>query len=144
MRRATPTEHQEQVAFVQWCRTSSLHPGLRYVFAIPNGAKRSFALANYLRAEGVLSGIPDLFIPVVTPRSSGLFIEMKVATGGKLSPAQKECLAALTKLGYTCVIAPGCDFAIKSTTQYIQSIDEQAKSTQSRSPDNRRNPDGKP
>ena len=42
-------------------------------------------VANTLKATGVLPGVPDLFVP-----GWNLWIEMKRAKGGKLSPEQKD------------------------------------------------------
>jgi hypothetical protein len=77
-----PTEDQEQAAFVAWFRAT--WPEVR-IFAIPNGGRRSMKVANTLKATGVLPGVPDLFVP-----GWNLWIEMKRAKGGKLSPEQKD------------------------------------------------------
>lgn len=76
------TEHQEQVAFVRWFRMQ--YPKMR-IFAIPNGGARHIVAATKLKAEGVLSGVADLYIPKLR-----LWIEMKRQKGGVLSDAQKE------------------------------------------------------
>ena len=55
-----PTEHAEQVGFVQWFRA---HFPRVLIFAIPNGEKRAISVARRLRAEGVVAGVPDLYVP---------------------------------------------------------------------------------
>ena len=55
-----PTEHEEQREVVRWFRQT--YKGVR-IFAIPNGGARSPATAGRLKAEGVSSGVPDLFVP---------------------------------------------------------------------------------
>ena len=72
------SEHSEQVGFVNWFRAKYPHT---LIFAIPNGEKRSISVATRLKAEGVTRGIPDLYIP-----ACNLWVEMKRATGGRLSP----------------------------------------------------------
>ena len=82
-----PTEDQEQAAFVAWFRAT--WPEVR-IFAIPNGGRRAMKTAKMLKATGVLKGVPDLYVP-----GWNLWIEMKRAKGGKLSPEQKSMLAYL-------------------------------------------------
>ena len=38
------------------------HPQLALIFAIPNGGKRHIGTARKLKAEGVRSGVPDIFL----------------------------------------------------------------------------------
>lgn len=104
-----PTEHQEQSAFVQLMDLK----GLRY-FSIPNAAKRGYKLAAMMKAEGLKSGVPDMFIP-----SLFLFIEMKRRKGGTLSPEQKEWLDYLRSCGYRCEVCRGADEAIKVVEHYL-------------------------
>ena len=86
-----PTEHAEQVTFVQWFRLQ--YPGV-LIFAIPNGGLRHKRVAEKLVAEGVAKGIPDLYIP-----AWHLWVEMKRTKGGSLSPDQKEKIAYLEGIG---------------------------------------------
>ena len=78
------TESMEQQGFVTWFR--SRYPGV-LIFAIPNGGKRSIRTALTLKAEGVVPGVPDLFIP-----EWRLFIEMKRIRGGIISKDQDDRL----------------------------------------------------
>lgn len=99
-----PTEHEEQVNFVRWFRLQ--FPRVM-IFAIPNGGDRHAAVAAKMRAEGVMPGVPDLFIP-----DWRLFIEMKRRKGGRVSPEQKRVMEHLEMAGYTCVVARGFDEAM--------------------------------
>jgi VRR-NUC domain len=93
-------EHLHQVALFHWAAVMSCrHPALLMMFAIPNGGLRSKAVAGKLKAEGVRSGVPDLFLPWVTSSKCGLFIEMK-SSKGIISPAQKWWADNLTAAGY--------------------------------------------
>ena len=98
-----PSEHTEQVNFVNWMRYN--HPNI-WVAAIPNGGKRSIKVAKQLKAEGVSAGFPDLFIP-----SLKLFIEMKRIKGSAISKEQKQWHEYLRGYGYTVEICKGCDAA---------------------------------
>jgi hypothetical protein len=98
-----PTEHEEQRELVRWFRQT--WPDVR-IFAIPNGGARSKATAGRLKAEGVTSGVPDLFIPAWS-----LWIEMKRIKGGSLSPEQKDWIAYLKSVDYCVIVAKGADHA---------------------------------
>jgi hypothetical protein len=99
----TPTEHQEQVLFVQWFRLT--YPGV-LINATPNAAKRSMRTAGMMKAEGMVAGIPDLFIP-----AWNVWIEMKRRQGGKLSPEQKRIIKYLKANGATVHVCKGADEA---------------------------------
>lgn len=120
-----PSEHAEQVAFVARCRRENI-----FVFSIPNGvqinededdkkfAKKpkydKYAQINKLKAEGLTSGIPDLFIPQYK-----LFIEMKRRDGGVVSESQKKVHKILRGLDYKVEVCHGAAAAwdiIKSLT----------------------------
>ena len=105
----TPTEHEEQREYVRWFRQT--YPDVR-IMAIPNGGARSQATAGRLKAEGVSPGVPDLFVP-----AWGLWVEMKRAKGGKVSPEQKEWHSYLASCGYRVIIGLGQTDAIKQTQQ---------------------------
>ena len=97
------TEHEEQREFVQWFRRE--YPGVR-IFAVPNGEQRSPSVACRLKTEGVMRGVPDLFVP-----AWGLWIEMKRTKGGVVSVEQTDWIEYLQGLGYAAVVCRGCDEA---------------------------------
>ena len=91
-----PTEHQEQVALMQWAKLAEAkYPELALLYAIPNGGKRHIGVARKLRAEGVKSGVPDLCLPVARAGFHGLYIELKRQKNWKLSKVQKEWIETL-------------------------------------------------
>lgn len=94
-----PSEHAEQVGFVRWFRTK--WPRV-VIFAIPNGGKRNITTAKLLVKEGVVAGIPDLFIP-----AWGIWVEMKRQKGGRLSPDQEGMIAYLESIGHRVVVGFG-------------------------------------
>lgn len=75
------SEHAEQAALLQWIVTE----GVRYdsrlalLFAVPNGGdyggKQS--VGARMKAEGLRSGVPDLFLPVTVGKWPGCWVEMK-------------------------------------------------------------------
>ena len=92
-----PLEHEEQASLISWCfAAQKLIPELSMLFAIPNqGAAR---LKN-LQTEGVMKGVPDLFLAVARGQYHGLFIELKRRKGGKVSFEQTQWLNELTIQG---------------------------------------------
>jgi hypothetical protein len=100
-----PSEHYEQVRFVGKFRIA--YPGVM-IFAIPNGGKRDKITAMKLKNEGVLPGVPDLFIPAWR-----LFVEMKKVKGGALSKDQKEVIPEMEAIGYTVIVGYGSDDALE-------------------------------
>jgi hypothetical protein len=91
MKSDIPTEHEEQKMFVKWFRRQ--YPKVR-IFAIPNSAIRSPELASYLRAEGLTSGVPDLYIP-----EWHTWVEMKRIKGSVISDEQKGWAEYLLGIG---------------------------------------------
>lgn len=98
-----PTEHIEQVTFVNWFRT--VYPSIR-IFAIPNGGLRHAATGQKLKREGVQSGVPDLYIPELK-----IWVEMKRVKGGSVSAEQKDWIAYLESIGDTVIIGKGWENA---------------------------------
>ena len=98
-----PSEHMEQVRFVSWFRKT--YPQ-HWIFAIPNGGDRNRITAAKLKAEGVMRGVPDLFIP-----SMRLWVEMKRQQGGALSADQKAWRDYLIADGYQWVLGKGFEDA---------------------------------
>ena len=76
-------ESAEQQLLVDWFRAKF---PMELIFAIPNGGLRDKLTGEKMKLEGVVPGVPDLFIP-----DRLLFIEMKAAIGkkGRVSAAQR-------------------------------------------------------
>lgn len=93
-----PSEHESQAAFF---RRVALDPRTRdlLIFAIPNGGQRHKAVAAKLKAEGVKSGVPDIFVAEPRGPFHGLFIEMK-KPGNAPRPAQRDWKMQLIARGY--------------------------------------------
>jgi VRR-NUC domain len=111
-------EHLEQVEVVKWCSSQPMRE-LRLIFAIPNAAKRSMGTALRMQREGLVSGVPDLLLPVARGQYHGLFIEMKRRRGGQISLEQKEKMDDLHTEGYCCVVTKGYHQAIRSIVAYL-------------------------
>lgn len=110
-------ESTEQIILVS--RIRQFYPEV-LIFAIPNGGQRSITEAVRLKAEGVLAGVPDLFLARAGADSHGLFIEMKRVKGGKISAKQQGVMETLKHEGYAVLIAYGCDEAWPYVEQYLK------------------------
>lgn len=109
-----PLEHEEQREVVRWFRQT--WPGVR-IHAIPNGGARSKATASRLKAEGVASGVPDLFVPAWR-----LWIEMKRTKGGGLSPEQKDWNQYLQSVGHWVIVGKGADDAKRQISAFFDQL----------------------
>jgi len=112
-----PSEHSEQVGFINWFRVQ--YPRV-LIFAIPNGEKRSITVAKRLKAEGVVRGVPDLYVP-----AWNLWVEMKRVSGGRLSPDQKEMITYLENIGHKVIVGKGAGDASKKVLEYLKSKQEE-------------------
>lgn len=112
------SEHEEQKAICQWL---DIHDVLYH--SIPNGVVLSGdsiargRYMNYLKAEGLRSGVPDLFICDITHFCSeigvrGVYVEMK-AEKGIVSPNQQKWCDRLSARGFRVVVAYGYDDAVR-------------------------------
>ena len=106
------SEHAEQVGFLNWIKYK--YPDV-LIFAIPNGGYRSIKTAKLLKEEGVVPGVPDLFIP-----KWKLFIEMKRTKGGVVSKEQEAMIAYLNKIGYTAFVACGATEASRKVLDFLK------------------------
>lgn len=97
------SEHDLQVGCVNIFRV--LYPELSHLLmAIPNGGWRNATTAAKLKAEGVIAGVPDLFLAIPRGEYHGLWIEMKNGKAGRLSDAQKNMIELLRSNGYKCEV----------------------------------------
>ncbi len=111
-------EHILQKACVQWFRFN--YPKLKYLlFAIPNGGLRNVKVATKLKAEGVVAGVPDLFLAIPNQEAAGLFIEMK-AGKNQLTEAQKYMIPTLEAQGYQCEVCREFDHFMQIIKNYME------------------------
>lgn len=111
---AGDSESSHQKALFAWAALSvGKYPALAYMFAIPNGGLRDIRTASTLKAEGVKSGVPDIFLPWPNWRPvkilHGCFIEMKLEKyrnrkNGGCSEEQIEFIEWAVTAGYYCKV----------------------------------------
>jgi hypothetical protein len=123
-----PTEHQEQVALMQWAKLQhKAMPALELMFAVPNGGARNVVVAKKLKGEGVKAGVPDLFLPVARKPYHGLFIEMKRTdkrptrdgVKGGVSDKQEWWISKLKEQGYKVEVCYGWKEAAEIIEDYL-------------------------
>ena len=113
------SEHTEQVTLMDWCKLMERsYPQLALIFSIPNGGKRHIGTARKLKAEGVKSGVPDIFLSVAKNGKHGLYVELKYGKN-KPSKNQLEWLSALSDEGYEAKVCYGFDEAKKAICDYM-------------------------
>jgi hypothetical protein len=122
-------EHQHQSDLFDWVNLHmNTYPELRYFHAIPNGAKLPYSRredgtrfsrqANFLKREGLRSGVPDTCLPVPRATYHGLYIEMK-AEKGKPTEEQVAFLTFLNNQGYFACVCHGSQAAIIVLEWYL-------------------------
>jgi hypothetical protein len=118
------TEHQIQSEYFKilaW--NESKFPELKYIFAIPNGGKRSIGVAVKMKREGVKRGVPDIFVPIPKMDNllciiSGKWLETKTDIG-KQSKEQKEYQKFLLDKGYNYALCRSVmNYSTKQKTIY--------------------------
>lgn len=103
-------------------------PALEWIHAIPNGGFRDKITAGKLKAEGVKSGISDIFLPYPVDKWHGLYIEMKKpalkpktnrSKKGGLTNDQISFANYLSGVDYGFVVCYSYSEAIEVVKQYI-------------------------
>lgn len=107
------SEHDEQVAVVEYCDLKG-YP----VHAIPNAGKRSPAAAEYMKAEGLRKGFPDLCVTRASGPYHSLYIEMK-DDGGKPTKEQVRWIWRLRGEGMAAFVCYGAVNAIACIDWYM-------------------------
>jgi hypothetical protein len=120
---SVPTEHQEQVALVQYAKIRAGQDNRwNMLVAYPNegGRGRDNIIRGRLRQhEGSAKGFPDLFLFVSCGKYHGLAIEMKRVNRGAVSPEQRAWINALNEQGYYAVVCRGATQAINLVESYL-------------------------
>lgn len=120
------SESKEQKAVIRWARDMQRYfPALTWLHSSQAGVKMSAIQARIAKAEGMLSGISDLFLPYPNKEYAGLYIEMKkpktdTSAKGVLSQNQKDFLGYANKVGYKAVVAYGATEAIGYLKEYLE------------------------
>ena len=116
-RNAQP-EAIEQERVIKWARDNeNNYPFLWLLHSSLNGVKLSKNQAGRAKTQGMLSGVPDLFLPVPKNGFHGLFIEMK-SEKGRLTDNQHCFFSKVELLGYKTAVCYSANEAIKTIENY--------------------------
>lgn len=127
------SEQAHQTALFCWAAlNTSTWPELRWLHHIPNGGsrgdKRSAMIRGAaLRAQGVKSGVSDIFLPVRRSEYSGLYLEMKApkhkpvraGSRGGVTDDQMEFGTFVLGQGFGFAVCYGWEEASRIITQYL-------------------------
>jgi hypothetical protein len=92
-------EHQLQKSIFDY--VDKVLPALRpFIFAIPNGGHRDVRVAKKLKAEGVTSGVWDIFVSLPNLDKHGLYIECKTDKN-ELTSNQEAFKIKVEPVGYS-------------------------------------------
>lgn len=121
------SEYNEQVTVIAWRNElikkgiSNAFPGIEWLHASLNGIRLTPGLARKAKAQGMTSGIADLFLPVKNLRYSGLYIEMKFGKN-KQSAEQKTFQSFVESKGYKYELCYSAEEAIKQIMIYYKDV----------------------
>lgn len=116
--KSSHSEHDLQTACVNWFRLQ-YREFANLLIAIPNGGQRDVRVARKLKAEGVVAGVPDLFLAIARGQSHGMWIEMKNGKAGRVSEHQHYMLDALARQGYKGVVCRSLEDFMKEVNEYL-------------------------
>lgn len=127
----SPRESAEQKAVIKWANEVGLLKYRELAIPFPSGprfpiwmtkneGKKTERQGGNDKRMGVLSGVPDLYMPVKRSCFSGLFIEMKrVKPRGTVTPNQRAMIGWLKENGHCALVCYGAEDAIDRIEWYL-------------------------
>lgn len=112
-------EHDLQKECIRWFRMQ--YPKL-VLFSIPNGSYCGIRQARILISEGLLKGVPDLFLAYPNDKYNGLFIEMKAGKKGVVREEQKMLMERLEECKYKCQVCRSFEEFKECVDTYLSDI----------------------
>ena len=124
-RRNAQPEAIEQAKVIAWARANERnYPYLWMLHSSLNGLKRTKNAQGKAKHQGMLSGVPDLFLPVKNNYFVGLYIEMKSAKG-RVSVEQSRFLKCATENSYSVVVCYSASDAINTIKAHLEQQNNQ-------------------
>ena len=124
-RRNAQPEAIEQAKVIAWARANERnYPYLWMLHSSLNGLKRTKNAQGKAKHQGMLSGVPDLFLPVKNNYFVGLYIEMKSAKG-RVSVEQSRYLKCAAENGYSVVVCYSASDAINTIKAHLEQQNNQ-------------------
>ena len=120
-----PTESEEQQALFEWINFNKGHyPELKLMYHTPNEGKRSVSTGAKMKREGLVSGVPDIHLPVAKGKYHSLYIELKRVKHSKISKEQEAFIRLLNMYDNFAIICYGWEQAIKVIEWYLKGASE--------------------
>lgn len=118
-RKTKQPEHDNQAAYFDILKLNyRKFPDLRFIFAIPNAAKRSPEVAQMMLKEGLKAGVWDLHLPFARRGYGGAWIENKFGDN-KLSAAQIEFGEHFRRENYFTKVSYSVETSLDITEWYL-------------------------
>lgn len=128
---AGDSESSHQKALFAWAALSvGKYPALAYMFAVPNGFFATIAQKGKMKAEGLRSGVPDIFLPMPVQTEwakmyAGCFIELKLEKyrnhkNGGCSEAQIDFINYARNVDYYCKVCYSWIEARDTIVDYLE------------------------
>ena len=115
MKHLESIQQAQVIEWSRWAYKTGKYPMLNMLHCSLNGVKLSGTQAKIAKGQGMLSGVPDLFLPVPKNGYHGLFIEMK-SEKGRLTENQQWFLSKTEGLGYKTSVC----YSAKEAIEVIQ------------------------
>lgn len=119
MKHLESAQQQQVIEWSKWAYKANpvRYPNLDLLHCSLNGVKLTKTQAGIAKGQGMLSGVPDLFLPVPRQSFHGLYIEMK-SDKGRVTENQEWFLSKTEGLGYKTAICYSASEAIKTIQDY--------------------------
>ena len=117
MKHLESIQQAQVIEWSKWAYKTGKYPMLNMLHCSLNGVKLSGTQAKIAKGQGMLSGVPDLFLPVPKNGFHGLFIEMK-SEKGRVTENQHWFLTNADSVGYKTVICYSAKEAISAIEAY--------------------------
>lgn len=119
MKHLEAAQQQQVIEWSKWAYKAkpTQYPNLDLLHCSLNGVKLSQSQSRIAKGQGMLSGVPDLFLPVPRQNYHGLYIEMK-SQKGRVTENQEWFLSKTEGLGYKTAVCYSANEAIKTIQDY--------------------------
>lgn len=121
MKHLESAQQQQVIEWSKWAYKANpvRYPNLDLLHCSLNGVKLTKTQAGIAKGQGMLSGVPDLFLPVPQQNYHGLYIEMK-SEKGRLTENQEWFLSKTEGLGYKAAVCYSANEAIAVIEEYYK------------------------
>jgi len=109
-------EHDMQCAFIAAARKL---PGCEWIHAIPNAMPGNVVSQVWMKREGRLAGVLDVFLPRACGRFHGLYPEFKAGKNG-LTEEQARFILYADSAGYAVAVCRSAQAGIDTVLRYLR------------------------